>query len=600
MSDFKYKGYGGKIAWINLSTKQVENKLLTNEFAKTFIGGTGFATKILTETLNPKIDAFSPNNIITFMIGPLTGTIAPMTGRHFIASKSPLTNAWGQSDAGGFWGAEMKFAGFDGVVLTGASETPIYLFVANDKIDVLDAKSIWGLDTYETENELKQVHGKKTKVLSIGQAGENLVKIASIINDNGRAAGRRGLGAIMGSKKVKAIAIVGDEIPEVFDLDELKALRKELTDLLLSSSGGKMLQKYGTGGGMDFLLEIGDLPLKNWLGAPWDAEKALRLGSQKFFEKGYFVKHMACYSCPIGCTKAVQIKEGPYQTPEPGKAPEYETLAALGSLSDIDNLEAIIKANDLANRYGIDTIATGEMIAFLRELHEKGVKIDTQLNLEWGDGNSVIELVEAIAFKKDVGKIMADGPKALINKFGQEIAEVGEVKNDGIPMHDPRTYLGMGLKYAVTVYGPDHSRADAGFLFSGNEDLSISKVDNPTPRDVAYAIVQTENFVEVMETLVMCLFAYESWAARMPPRYVPRLIKATTGIEITLKELLSLGGKLVDMKKTFNRKAGLTRKDDYLPKRFKNVPRVHKGKEYTIEIDDYIKEYYKLRMWDEE
>lgn len=598
MRQLKYKGYSGKIAFVDLSKKKISFQNVDNELAEKFIGGIGFATYFLDKYLDPKVDPLSPANIIAFMVGPLTGTIAPMTGRHVIASKSPLTNAWGQSDAGGYWGAYLKFSGFDGIIVTGASDRPVYLFCEEGSIEIKDAKDIWGLDTYETEIELKNKHGQKSKVLSIGQAGENLVKIASIINDMGRAAGRRGLGAVMGSKKLKAIVVSGEPKIEVHDFEQLKNLQRAIKEELFKQPGVKLLRDYGTGGGMDYLLKIKDLPLKNWLQDDWDINKANKISSKVFFEKGYVVGHFPCFSCPIACTKKVQIKEGKYSTSLAGKAPEYETLASLGALSLVSDIEPLIKANDLANRFGLDTITMGEMIAYLRELNEKGIDVKSNLDLSWGNGDTVIELIRLTANRKDIGNILAEGPKYVKEKLGKKVdAEIAEVKGDGIPMHDPRTYIGMGLKYAVTVYGPDHSRADAAFLYTGLEELGIPQVENPTPKDVAFACVQTENFVEVLETLVMCVFAYESWAGRLSPKWIPKLIYSVTGMKKDLNELLSIGSKLVDAKRKFNERAGLTPKDDRLPERFKKVPRFVNNVPMTIDIKDFIEEYYKLRKW---
>lgn len=593
----EYYGYCGRILRVNLSSGDIKVEKLKNGMIKKFLGGIGFATEIITSEVDPKVDPLSPNNKLVFATGPLTGTSVFMTGRHMIAAKSPLTGFWGQSDAGGYWGAELKFAGYDAIIVEGASEKPVYISIFNDKIELNDASKIWGLDTYETEIYLKKIHGEKSKVLTIGQAGENLVRFASILNDMGCAAGRRGLGAVMGAKKLKAIVVRGTNKVRVYDPDKVKELNKQLLKIIKEKPGIKFISEGGTGGDLSFLLRKKDLPLKNWLLDDWDVKNAQNISVIAMKNKGYFVQHKACFNCPVACKVIVEIKEGKFKA-EKQKGPEYESLASLGSLNLINEVEPLIKANELCNRYGMDTIITGSIIAALTELQEKGLLEKEDISLKWGCGDAILNVIDKIAKRIGFGNIIAEGPRKIIETLGPESKDCFiVVKNDAIPMHDPRTYIGMGLKYAIGPYGPDHSRADAGFLIYGNPDLGIEQIEEPTPYDVARAVVITEDFTEVVESMIFCLFAFESWAGQTPPSLVPEFYEAVTGIEVSLEDMLKIGKKIVSLKREFNEKIGISKEDELLPPRFKVVPRYIYNVPKTIDVKEFVKEYYKLRGW---
>jgi aldehyde:ferredoxin oxidoreductase len=591
-------GYAGKILHLNLSENRLQKMPLERSLTKEFLGGSGFATKFFIDLMDPHVEPLSPKNVIAIMTGPLTGTMAPMNGRHIIVSKSPLTHAWGQSDSGGHWGAELKFAGFDGIIVEGAAEEPTYLWVSDGNAELLSAKEIWGLDTFETEHFLKQKHGRKTKVLCIGQAGENLVKFSAVMNDKGRAAGRRGLGAVMGSKKLKAIAVSGSNAINVHDDKMLLEISKEIVSQLKKNPRVNTISEFGTGANIPFLLKIKDLPIKNWLQD--DLGDELNSLNKQVMRETLFVGSRACYGCPVGCEKTVLVSEGPYSMKESGRGPEYEAIASMGSLCLNFNLKAIAKANDLANRYGVDAITAGCMIAFTMEIFERGIISEKELGFkaEWGDPEVVINLIEMIARRRGFGNILAEGPKGAAKIIGRNSeAYAPNVKGESVPMHDPRTYLGKALMYAVCPYGPDHSRGSVAELYTGSEELGIEKVDEPTTRDVARAFSSTENFVEVLECMMLCTFQYASYAGGISPAYVPKLYNSVTGDKISLDDMLKIGSKLVQLKRDFNERAGLKAEDDNLPPRFREVPRYVNGKAVTVDYKPYVEEYYKIRGW---
>lgn len=593
-------GYAGKILHLNLSENRVKTIPVEKSFAEEFLGGSGFATKFFIDLVDPKVDPLSARNVLALMTGPLTGTLAPMNGRHIVVSKSPLTQGWGQSDAGGYWGAELKFAGFDGVIVEGAAKEPVYAWVSDGRAELLSAKELWGLDTFETERALKQKHGKKTKVLCIGQAGEKLVKLAAIMNDKGRAAGRRGLGAVMGSKKIKAIAVSGSNAIEVHNDKLLLETSKEIVSQLMEQPRINGIKEFGTGANLSLLLKIKDLPIKNWVQD--DLGKELDSISREVLKETLFVGNRACYGCPVACEKTVFVAEGPYSMKEKARGPEYEAIASLGSLCLNFNPKAIAKANDLANRYGIDVITAGCLVAFTMEIFEKGIISEKDLGFraEWGDPDAVIKLVEMIGRREGFGNILAEGPKGAAKIIGHNSeAYVPNVKGEAVPMHDPRTYLGKALAYAVCPYGPDHSRGSAVELYTGSKELNIEKVDEPTPKDVASAFSSTENFIEALECMMLCIFQYASYAGGISPVYVPKLYYAVTGEEKSLKDMLEIGSKLVQLKRDFNKKAGLKADDDNLPSRFQEVPRYVGGKAITVDCRPYVEEYYKIRGWED-
>ena len=435
------------------------------------------------------------------------------------------------------------------------------------------------------------------KVLSIGPAGEKLVRIASLMNDRGRAAGRRGLGAVMGSKRLKAITVQGSHPPEVYDEEMLSELQGEIVSHLLSQEGIRNLREYGTA----YPLRENDLPLKNWLKSDWESEKIEGLSGKRMKET-IQVGRRTCYGCPVGCERVVQVKQGPYAMEEEGRGIEYEGIAAMGSLCLNCNLDALVKVNDIANRCGIDVITAGTLIAFTMEIYERGLitKEDLGMEIDWGDADAVIELVRMIAERRGFGNVLAEGPKRATELIGKESGEyMPQVKGDVIPMHDPRTYLGKGLMYAICSYGPDHSRGSTAELdlYQGSRELGLPQVENPTAMDVARSLVATENLVEVIETLVSCYFEFASYAGRLSPNYIPKLLYAVTGQRRTLVELLGLGSKLVNIKRTFNRRARIGFKDDFLPRRFKEIPRYVAGKAVTIDVEPYLAEYYRIRGW---
>lgn len=549
------------------------------------IGGSGFATRIICEEMDPLTPPLDPKNTLVFATGPLTGTMTPMASRYVVAAKSPLTGMWGESDSGGFWAAELKFAGFDAVIISGASPTPVYLWIHDGEAEIKDAENLSGLSTYETESELKKTHGKKAKVASIGPAGENLVKYALIANDGGRMAGRTGMGAVMGSKKLKAVAVNGAKQVEISDHNYLRELRQQISDYLGERPGVKTLSTVGTGANLERFLDMGNLPLKNWSLDLWNRESVQAISKIKIMEK-IPTKRKACFNCTVAC--GMEITCGGSE----GHGPEYETLAALGSLCLIDDPNDVIVGNDLCNKYGIDTIETGATIAMAMECYEKGIlaEKDLGMKLEWGNGKALAEIISMIARREGFGKVLAEGVRGAAEKIGGQAPEFAmHVRGASIPMHDPRVQPLKGLSYATLPMGAYHGKGGSGFVGE--------KISAKSPNDSVNEVIWRQNMSEIVDCLVMCSFAFEDWAGSLPLEYIPKLLLAVTGHEIKINELYEIGNKIFGMKREFIERIGVKDSDEQIPKRFAEVPRVRKEVKNVFSVEPMLRPYYEARGW---
>ncbi|MDP2971034.1 MAG: aldehyde ferredoxin oxidoreductase C-terminal domain-containing protein, partial [Deltaproteobacteria bacterium] len=424
-----------------------------------FIGGSGVSAKLFLDRFNINADPLSPDNPLIVMNGPLTGTTLPGTSRFVACGKSPLTCIWGESACGGNFGAELKMAGWDGIIFKGASEKPRYLLIEDSQCKLLDASDLWGKDIYQVTDILKTRHkdGKQVKVFAIGRAGENLVKFAGIGNDKGHFAGRTGMGALMGSKKLKAIVVRGSGACEPALVDQYNALRRTLIAKVNEAVPAQALRQLGTDAGMDLGMMTNDVPIKNWA-SPQDFDLSSNLGGPALTEK-YLTKVHACYACPVACKRVVKVADGPYRTEE-GPGPEYETCCTFGTMIMNKDLAGVIKANELCNKAGMDTISGGAAIAFAYECYEKGIisRRDTDgLELTWGNIDPALKLIEMITERKGIGGILAEGTREAARILGKGTQEFTvEVKGLEAPMHDPRGWHGMGLGYAVSTRGACH------------------------------------------------------------------------------------------------------------------------------------------------
>ena len=596
-----FSGYMGKILRIDLTNKSVVEEALNPEDLKQFIGGSGLGAKFLFQETGPKTDPLGPENILIYLTGPFVGTTVPTSGRHCIMAKSPLTGIWGEADAGGKFGVWLKSLGYDGLIVKGTSKDPVYIYLGDGKIEIRDGKRLWGKDTYEIEGFLQEELGHEIAISCIGIAGENLVKFASIMHEgkHARAAGRCGLGAVMGSKKLKAIVLKrGNSRPVVDRRDELADDLKKIIPRLREIKKDSTL--YGTSRSISPAEALGDLPIKNWQMGEW-SEGADKINGRRLAET-ILVGRYACGQCPVACGRTVKITEGPY-APVDGGGIEYETGALLGSNLLIDNLEAISKANEVCNRYGMDTISAGAAIAWSMEAFEKGVitEKDTQgLKIPWGDPGVALELIHQMATRRGFGAILAEGSKRAADFIGRDSSRFTvQVKNLDLPGHDPRCFNGLGLGYATSNRGSCHTNNFA-YVYMGRTSDPTLGIPKPFERlsdeGVGKVVAAVQNLMALCDSLNICKFT----AFGLHADDLHRWLNWVTGWDLPFEEFLKTGERIYNLKRLYNVKCGIDRKDDTLPERILtlNRPGLH-APERLPDLGKMLDEYYLVRGWDQ-
>ena len=588
-----------RIIHINLTKNTISIQKIEESLFRKYLGGSGLAVKFLYEQKNYNISPLHSDSSLLFFSGLLTGTPVPTASKLSICAKSPLTGIWNEATVGGSWGAELKFCGYEGIIIRGKTDKPVYLYITPKEIKIKDAQEIWGQDTYCTSQSLKEKYSSEIKIASIGQAGENLVNISSIVIDapHCRLAGRGGLGAVMGSKNLKAIVVEGNLKPTIKDPLALKEILKADRRNIRHYTEG--LHKLGTAGSVEAREYTGDLPIKNFARSRWQG--ASKITGQVIVDT-LFKKHYACFACPIACGKEVKIKTLPFVA----HGPEYETVAAFGSLCLNDNLDSIVEANDLCNRYGIDTISFGISVAFAMEANEKGFLNQEDfegINLEWGNSQAMIKLVHQVAKNEGPGKLLGQGVRLFSKKAGKNSEEFAiHVKGLELPLHDPRAYTGMALSYATANRGGCHLESLSYAIESGIplEDLSYGEdniLDPHTSVGKAELVIKLQNYMNVFNALGLCKFLLFS---RIGPTKVTEWLNHVTGWNRTPAELLIIGERLHNLKRMYNVRLGINRKDDILPPRLLHLAR-NDGMAAGVlpELDKMLEEYYRLRGWNE-
>jgi len=601
-------GYMGKFLRVDLSSEKVSIESLNFELARKLIGGIGYAVKILNNEVNREIGPFDPKNRLIFMTGPMTGAFWGGT-KWSVCSRSPLTCLWGESNASGAWGQELKHAGFDGLVVQGKAQKPVYLWIHEGKCEIKRADHLWGMDTLETCSAIKSEAGEpKARVAAIGPAGEHLVLFASIITDDVRAAGRTGMGAVMGSKNLKAVAVRGTAEILIVDKRRVKELWKELLKYTKPSPNAwakgpsriKGLTENGTGGALINLSESGILPTKNWTKGTFGG--AIKITGATI-TKNILTKRGTCPMCTVACHRYIEIKTGPF-APVVGKGPEYETLASLGSLCMNEDLASIAKANELCDRLGIDTISAGSVIAFAMECYEKGIitKKDTGgIDLTWGNSESIVKMVELIGKRKGFGGLLGEGVKRAAMKIGKGTEHFAiHVKGLEIGMHEPRRLWAQGLAYATNNRGGCHTEGSPLYLEYGytQPDFNVGKSPDFVVEGKANAAKFYQDFCTTITALGFCRFPI---AGVVPFTLIAEAFSAVTGWKVDHWELLKCGERIWNLKRVFNIRMGASREDDKLPERFLKEPLPEgpaAGK--VVPLEPMLNEYYNLRGWDAE
>ena len=572
------KGVNGNILRVDLTSGKLSIQTISEDHYRLYLGGRGIIAYTLLTEVPKGIDPFGPENRLVFALGTLTGHPFVGSGRNSVGCKSPLTGGYGESEAGGFWGTELKRAGFEAIVLEGISPKPVYLWIKDGKAEIRDADRLWGLETAATQAAIQEELGdKRIRTAVIGPAGEKRVRFACILNDITHAAGRTGMGAVMGSKRLKAIAVRGSRPPEAADKEKIQALNRFMH---LNYKAIAKQWRYGTGSEMVASEAAGNMPIRNFQGGRFPGVEKINapLLCSKYLEK---MDH--CYGCPIRCKRVVKLQE-PFSVDPVYGGPEYETLAALGSNCGIDNLEALMKANELCNRYGIDTISTGVAISFAMECAEKGIlsRAETDgLDLSFGNAEAMVRMVEQIALRKGFGDLLAEGTKRASENIGKGSGKWAmQVKGAELPMHEPRYRQAMGLHYSMHIAGADHS---TGITDPGTLD-----------EDTGAKLYQKGFSAQLTNTLGICKFV--PWSEDQ----VREAVEYITGWPLTAQELMQVVERGVALARIFNIREGFSEKDDTLPKRFLATPTDGPLKGLDKErFAEARKSYYRMMGWDE-
>ncbi len=561
-------GYAGKFLEVDLTKGTCSNLTIEDAILKKFIGGSCLAASLYLEKYNIQADPLAPESPLMVMNGPMVGSGFPGTSRFAVAAKSPQTGIWGEAACGGNFGPELKKAGFDGLIITGQSPSPVILSVINGEPKISPAGDLWGKDIYEV-TDICKAEDKGIKVLAIGPAGENLVKFSAIGNDKAHFIGRTGLGAVMGSKKLKAILARGNQPLGKANEEKYKEIFKAAVKEIKESAFAESIHLMGSDAAMDLGMMNGDVPIKNWTVGE-DYELSSNLSGPTMREK-YLTKAHACANCPVACKRVCVVKDGPYETEE-GPGPEYETCGTFGTMIMNYDLGAVIKANALCNRYGMDTISAGSTIAMAMELYEKGIidkKKADNLELTWGNMEAVFALLKKISVREGFGNILAEGSLKAAGQLGEAAMDsVVQVKGLEPPMHDPRGYHGMGLAYMMSNRGACHLQHAAMGMEQGMvswPQLFDMKDDyeGKTSQGKAMMVFNSENYGILDNSLSICHYLMYC----LKPETLRDAFNAITGFDFEFKDFLISGARDWTLKRGINNLLGISVKDDVLPKK---------------------------------
>lgn len=571
-------GFCDRILKIDLTAGTLAVESPGEAFFRKYLGGSALALYYLLNEMPAGVDPLGPDNVLVLSVGVITGTPISGNSRVMANAKSPLTGAIGDAQAGGFWPAELKFAGFDAIVVKGKSPKPVYLWLHDGEAELRDATHLWGKDTGDTEDMLKkELDEPKLQVLQIGPGGENLVKYACIINGKNRANGRTGMGAVMGSKNLKAVAVRGTGKPEIADRTAFNAIVKEGVEWRKQDVGTQNMEKYGTGGVLGYQQQTGGLPTRNWSSGvfeEWDNITGETMADTILKEAD------TCYACIVRCKRVVEVTEGKWTVDPQYGGPEYETLSTMGSYCGVGDLVAVAKANELCNRYGLDTITTGATIAFAMDCFEHGLLTteDTGgIELKFGNGDAVVRMTEMIARREGLGDLLAEGSDHAAEEIGKDAIKYSVCcKGSPFPAHMPQYKRSLGLIYAVNPYGADHqtSEHDHAYAPDASEEQhrrsSALGLISPRPADVldtekvrfAY---YTQVLYHVLNSAGTCQFVFGGTWQLYGPNVLPRTVEAITGWHTSLWELMKVGERSLNLMRVFNAREGIAKNRDTLP-----------------------------------
>ena len=580
-------GYHGQYLVVNLTDKTIRTERLSDEITSVYLGGRGIATKLLYDSQEAKVDPLSPDNNLIIFTGPVAGTNTPGSSRLMFTTKSPLSNAVNSTSMGGSFPNAFKATGFDGLLITGKSEDPVWLHITPDGVTFNSAEDLWGLKTTDTETAIKKQIDGTCKVACIGPAGENQVLFAAIVSET-RTASRGGAGTVMGSKNLKAIAVSGDVKPPIAKKEAFDDVIKKIREDQKENPSVAGMQMNGTAGLISVVNAMGALPTRNFQSGTF--EGAEDIAGSAITEKNR-VKGFACASCPVGCSLIAEIKSGDYRGTR-SEGPEYESTVMLGSNCGIDDLDTIIAANYLCDEYGLDTISAGNVVGFLMECYEKGLVTDTDLGgikPTWGNGKALLSLLELIAKKEGIGARLAQGVARLSKEIPGSESFAMHVKGLELAAYDPRGVFGQGLSYAIAPRGGEHGRG--GYMIV---EFFMPDVDLYTHEGKAQRATQMAEDAAMYDLSSLCSFNF------VPIPLIPPLISAVTGKDYTEERLREITRRVITLERKFNIREGFSRKDDTLPPRLLNEPLpdgMAAGKKVEG-LDLMLDDYYAIRGWD--
>jgi aldehyde:ferredoxin oxidoreductase len=556
-------GYVGRLLAVDLGTGESRSLAVDPATARKYIGGSGLAARLFLDRLAvPPVDAFDGANPLVIMTGPVAGHQLPGSSRFAVCARSPLTGLWGESSCGGYFAPALKAAGYDGVIITGAAAHPVYLLIQDGKAEIRAAEELWGMDTYAVDDHLKAAHGAQARTLSIGVAGENLVRFAAAVHDKGHVAGRTGMGAVMGSKRLKAVVALGRGRLTAADPKGIVSLRKEVLARQADSLAAQTFHAFGTAGSLYVGSMMGDVPFQNWRTGVWE-DDALQGLDGTAMEATILTGTPTCHSCSLACKRQVTVTDGPYLVPE-GPGPEYETVAAFGTMLLNADLKSVAKANELCNRLGLDTISTGAVIAFATEATEKGLLAS---DLAWGRAPAALAMVQAIANRQGIGDLLADGSQRAAARLGQGAEGLAvTVKGLEMAMHSPLAYHGLGIGYATAPRGACHNAANVYVLMGSviYPELGLEGPFTEQSSDGKAAVsAKAQDFACIQNAAAFCMLNNMNYTA---PQVAQALV-AVTGLPFTVEELVETGERLWQIKHGINLLLGATAADDRLPER---------------------------------
>jgi aldehyde:ferredoxin oxidoreductase len=595
-------GLNGKLLRINLTSGEISEETIPEDLLKQYLGGRGLASRYLYDEVSAGVDPLGPDNKLIFFTGLLTGTISPSASRYSVVAKSPLTGIWAQSSSGGRWGVDLKLSGFDGLIFEGQSSKPVYLQIDDGKAELVSAGDLWGRNVNDTTRLINEGEKTRYNIACIGTAGENLVKYAAVMNDLHRAVGRCGLGAVMGSKNLKAVAVKGSRKIKIADPELFRNTAKMQIELLGESILGAGLQGYGTNLVLDMVNNCGGLPTNNWQRGVFDAVDDVNgmALSEKVLEEA-----VGCYACPIKCGRKTKIKSGPFAG-ESGEGPEYETVGTFGPMCGVSDIEAITKAGYLCNDYGLDTISCGSSIAFAIECFERGVLTEGQtggIAMKFGDTGMVVDMVHRIAAREGVGDLLAEGTRIMASRLGKGSEHYAmNVKGLELACYDSRAAKITGLAFATANRGGDHITAyvqgptflASPFLVIEDSEIRDPLVENP---EEALIVKELEDALAVFDSAGSCKFM----GMALDAGEWSLIIKALTGWDFDEKEFRRVGERIYNLERSYNIREGISRKDDTLPDRLlKDALPDGPAKGHVNNIEPMLDRYYEFRDWEKE